>query len=557
MMPTPEKLTEHVFNLCILGSGPAGIMLALEYARIHPRGRVLLVEYGANSLGARNRLDDSIEITNPVNHHPPYECTNKGLGGSSATWGGRCVMYDEVDFLDRPVVQGGCTWDLELFAEVKSHVPRAAEYFECGSGPFSLRDMPAFREARIAEGFIEGDVTDSTVERWSMPTRFGSRYAAELTQADNIAVVTGMEARGFTKPDAEGRIEAAELREVETGRIVSVKAWHFVLAAGAQETTRILLRNPEVFHHLGGPPKALGHYYQGHVSGKIASVRFRGAPQKTDYGFLRDRDGTYFRRRFQLSTKTLCRENLLNTALWLDNPLYFDPKHKSGAMSFMYLAMIMPFLGKRLAPPAIAYSVTKGKVTGIPQHLWNILRGLPGSLVTPVMTFYGRYCRKRKLPGVFLYSPQNHYALHFHAEQVPDEGNRMELAPDGESLVIHYQLSDADVQSVIRVHELLDTWLRRCDCGDLEYWYPREDLPEAIRKMSKDGLHQSGTTRIANSPESGVVDRDLKVWGTANLHVCSSSVFPTSGQANPTFLLGAFAIRLAQHLAQNPCATLN
>jgi len=82
--------------------------------------------------GARNRLDDTIQITNLVNHHPPYECTNKGLGGSSATWGGRCVMYDDVDFLERPVVQGGCTWDLELFAEAKIHVPTAAEYFECG-----------------------------------------------------------------------------------------------------------------------------------------------------------------------------------------------------------------------------------------------------------------------------------------------------------------------------------------------------------------------------------------------------------------------------------------
>jgi len=46
-----------------------------------------------------------------------------------------------------------------------------------------------------------------------------------------------------------------------------------------------------------------------------------------------------------------------------------------------------------------------------------------------------------------------------------------------------------------------------------------------------------------------VLDSDLKVWGTENLYVCSSSAFPTSGQANPTFFLGAFAARLAQHLA--------
>ena len=93
-------------------------------------------------------------------------------------------------------------------------------------------------------------------------------------------------------------------------------------------------------------PPALGKYYQGHISGKIASVRFYGDPKKTDYGFLRDSDGVYLRRRLQLSTEALVKNNLLNTALWLDNPLYVDPAHRNGAMSFMYLAMITPGLGK-------------------------------------------------------------------------------------------------------------------------------------------------------------------------------------------------------------------
>jgi choline dehydrogenase-like flavoprotein len=162
---------------------------------------------------------------------------------------------------------------------------------------------------------------------------------------------------------------------------------------------------------------------------------------------------------------------------------------------------------------------------------------------------FRRYCLKRKLPGIFLYNPENRYALHFHAEQMPDSANRMALAADGETLEIHYQLADADVNSVIRTHELLDQWLRQCGCGELEYWFPRDELPAAIRGMSRDGIHQSGTTRMADRPEDGVVDRNLRVWGTSNLHVCSSSVFPTSGQANPTYFTGVFAVRLAQQLA--------
>jgi choline dehydrogenase-like flavoprotein len=155
---------------------------------------------------------------------------------------------------------------------------------------------------------------------------------------------------------------------------------------------------------------------------------------------------------------------------------------------------------------------------------------------------------KRKLPGVFLYSPKNQYALHFHAEQVPHDGNRMELAGDGETLQITYGLTKADIDSVIQLHKVLDQELRAMGCGELEYWFPPAALPDAIRNMSKDGLHQCGTTRIADTPENGVVDAHLKLFGTNNIYVCSSSAFPTSGQANPTFLLGVFAVRLAAHL---------
>ena len=109
-MATDINSKEQVVDLCVVGSGPAGIIMALEYARENPDKKVLLAEYGAQQGTGQNQLDDSIKNHNPANHHDPYECTNKGLGGTSATWGGRCVMYDEVDFSDRPILQGECTW---------------------------------------------------------------------------------------------------------------------------------------------------------------------------------------------------------------------------------------------------------------------------------------------------------------------------------------------------------------------------------------------------------------------------------------------------------------
>ena len=125
----------------------------------------------------------------------------------------------------------------------------------------------------------------------------------------------------------------------------------------------------------------------------------------------------------------------------------------------------------------------------------------------------------------------------------------MILPEDGKTLTIHFSYSEQDVESVIKCHEILDRELRKMGVGELVYWHEPAVLRDAIVRGSKDGIHQVGTTRISETAEPGVVDRDLKVWGTENLYVCSSSAFPTSSQANPTFLLVAFAVRLSARLA--------
>jgi hypothetical protein len=57
-----------------------------------------------------------------------------------------------------------------------------------------------------------------------------------------------------------------------------------------------------------------------------------------------------------------------------------------------------------------------------------------------------------------------------------------------------------------------------------------------------------GTTRMSDDPAQGVVDRNLKVHGLANLYVAGSSVFPTPGSGTPTMTIVALALRLARHL---------
>jgi len=555
MLLYSKDLDNRNFDFCVVGSGPAGIITVLELERLTEKRSILFLEYGVAGDGTHNALDDYIHLSNPEHHYAPAECTNKGLGGTSETWGGRCVMYDKVDFLPRAPFAEHCTWPANILSDLQPYLAKADSYFECAPGGFTLREQPGIDYQPIAEGFREGPVTDSVIEKWSRPTRFAAQYGDAVKKSKNIWLCEGIELRQLGVPNPSGQVEEATVRD-RAGVQRKVKASCFILAMGGQETTRVLMKSPTVFEKRGGMPPALGRYYQGHLSGKIASVQFAGDPEKTDFGFKRLAKGEYIRRRLQFTSQALQDHGILNTALWLDNPHYFDLKHRSGAMSFMYLAMLTPRLGRRLAPPTIAHSITKGKVNKVGAHVANILRDLPGSLLVPASIFVRRYCMRRKLPGVFLHSRANLYALHFHAEQIPTTENRMELDQGGESLDIHYGYTDKDVESVIKAHELLDDWLKQCGCGHLVYWYPQHELGKRIRDGSKDGVHQVGTTRMSAQMEEGVVDKNLMLWGTTNVFVCSSSVFPTSGQANPTFLLGIFAARLGHFLSAR-CATRN
>ena len=53
---------------------------------------------------------------------------------------------------------------------------------------------------------------------------------------------------------------------------------------------------------------------------------------------------------------------------------------------------------------------------------------------------------------------------------------------------------------------------------------------------------------MSSNPAHGVVDENCRVHGVDNLYIAGSSVFPTSGIANPTLTIIALAMRLSDHL---------
>jgi choline dehydrogenase-like flavoprotein len=85
-------------------------------------------------------------------------------------------------------------------------------------------------------------------------------------------------------------------------------------------------------------------------------------------------------------------------------------------------------------------------------------------------------------------------------------------------------------------------------CLDLLLDYVRKRLPRAtvahIGTMAT-GYHWMGATRMSEAPADGCVDPQLRYHELENLHVLSTSVFPSASSANPTMTLAALTLRLA------------
>lgn len=302
----------------------------------------------------------------------------------------------------------------------------------------------------------------------------------------------------------------------------------------------------------------------GHLVGHISKVNFLCDPNEIAYAYEMDADGVYCRRRFGISGDAQRRLNIMNFVALLDNPPKYDPSHRNGMLSLAYLALAMPGLNTLLAPGyqlrlatlpgdkihAASYESLDPKYLC---HLKNVGVDLAKLMVDLPVFAYNWFIRKPRLPGFVLKEDSGVYFLKYSAEQSPNINSRVSLGNERDSLGmlrlhVDYRLQERDFRSIYEAHKLLDQELRRQRRG---YLTPlRPDVINHIREQAGDGIHQIGTTRMADRPSEGVVDRNCRVHGIVNLFVASSSVFPTSGHANPTLTIVAIAARVADHLGR-------
>jgi len=531
---------DRVWDLCVVGTGPVGMAMALEFERL---GReVLVLESGGTEAAAATTEASRAVILTPKTHAPMAETVHRALGGASWTWGGRCVPYDDVDFARRDFV-ADAHWPFG-HDEIRPWYTPAAEFMVSGSDKFTA----PYKQK------LGHDLTFDCLERWVRQREVILVHREHLLASPQIKLSLNSTVTDLNLSADGERVES--LSVAMPGGVRTVKARRIVLAMGGVETTRLLLHVQQRWpDHFGGADGALGRYYMGHLAGILANIHFDKRPAFDDLDFSVDEYGTYRRRRLVLTEEAQLRNKVLNTVFWPDNPYFQDPSHRNGAISFVYLTLAFRPLGKRFISEGIRKALTGTEEVQWGAHIRNVLLGGPRAARDLYRILRDRFLRSPKKPGFLVESATNSYPLKYHAEQIPTRDSRITIGDETDDFglpraVIDFRYADQDIDSVVRSHTLLDEALRANGLGRLEYLYPPEKLAEKAFAQAADGYHQVGTTRMGTDPAASVVDPDLKVHGVENLFVASSSVFPTSGQANSTFLAVAFGIRLAHHLSK-------
>lgn len=541
-----DGLDETVHDVCIVGSGPAGLSLALQLERFGLS--VLVLESGARAREVANQDLSSANFRDAETHYEMDSIISRQLGGTSNLWGGRCVPFDPIDLANRPFLAES-KWPL-TYEELLPYYDGACRYTQSGIPIFNLP---------LEDGTLsDGEFTCEALERWSRERRLHIAHQERLTSSHLVDVRLNVTVTGLNFTDS-GRVHSIDVARSTGNERRRFRVRKLVLAAGGLETTRLMLagqrRVPERF---GGADGALGRYYMGHITGNIAEIAFRKPDLDAALDFF-VHDGAYARRRFVPTFATQLRERLLNIAMWPIIPNVADPSHGSGILSLSYLALSNQRIGGRLVADLIRRRHVGTRVTNRSRHLENIVRDLPHTASFIPSFLWRRYVSKPGLPGLFLRNPEHRYRLFYQSEQSPNPDSRVTLADAVDrtglpQLMIDLRVREEDAWSVVRTHDLFSQWLEHVGAGSLSYGIPRVGRTEAVLAQVRHGSHQIGTVRMGKSRTTAVVDKDLRVFDSPNMFVVSSAVLPTSSQANPTFTTIALALRLADTLAREHAA---
>jgi choline dehydrogenase-like flavoprotein len=520
-------------DLCIAGSGPAGATIAKEFAG--SKLQVLIVEGGGTEETPADQALYDVENVGANRDTPQDRVRNRIVGGSSHTWAGHCVSPDDIDFETRGWVPHS-GWPIGL-QDIHPFLDRSRKYL--GIGP-NIYDDRLWKQLglspprpRIDPAFLRSQFWQySRDERNPLePTRF-SRTLAGI-DASNVRLLMHANITQINTSEDGVRVKSLEVRSLD-GRRAEVQANTVILACGALENARLLLASNKIARDgVGNSHDLVGRFLMDHPGcalGLFDPRRSASIQSRFGYYFLDHEDGrSLYAFGLMLSPEIQRKEQLLNCAAFL-------PQAPSADESWSAL--------KRLVRPgAERCRTSRAKDAAV------VIGDLP-RLLSNV------YRRVARLQAPILKTDE--LSLYCLVEQTPNPSSRVTLGQQMDALGmpllrVDWRIGELERRSVMRLNELVGWELRRVG---LPEYIPNRHLSEDIdwRSQFIDRAHPSGTTRMSESPRQGVVDRNCKVHGVGGLYIAGSSVFPAAGHANPTLLIVALAIRLADWLKRHELA---
>ena len=536
-------------DLCIVGGGAAAIALALEYMKC---GRQVILVPG----GGPNQTATSIDLyrgtVSPSGTHEPLEENRLRMwGGTTTVWGGRCVPFDPVDFDARTWVPSS-GWPIH-YDELQDYISRACDLSEVGQADFDARVVFPGSQAEIVRNFDDEDFATWPMERWSIPTDFSKRYGAELDSAANVRVLLHAHATHL-QVDPDG----LKLRYVKAacspGKDFQIHAKTTVLACGALENARLLLASRDTLTKgIGNGHDLVGRYYQSHRFGVCGYVKLKNPNQDFIYEFEKDDAGVYCRRRFWLTPHAQEKHRIANVVGFFFRTAAGSSEHRNAMVSTVLL--VKTFLGGARKGPRRLFHILKEQRRELVSHLVIILKDGPSIFGQLATVAYSRFCQKRRLPMVLPLKKTNHFPLFYQTEHTPLFDSRVLLDESSlddfgmPRLEVRIKFSDIDYRTMTTFISLFKDRMEKSGLGTLHLSEAdKEFLAHPERQEFNSNSHNIGTTRMSETATSGVVDVNCKVHDIDNLYVAGSSVFPTSSHANPTLMIIALALRLADHL---------
>jgi choline dehydrogenase-like flavoprotein len=508
-------------DICVIGAGAAGI--AIAHSLIGSGLRVAVLESGGFDGEPATQALAAGTLRGP-GREPIDVSRLRQFGGSTNHWAGWCRPLDAVDFQARPGMPGS-GWPIAR-ATLDPFYARAMALCELGPDDWAdiagwMPDAPPFDPARLALRLFQV----------SPPTRFGETYRAALQAAANVTVHLHANATELLTDAEARRVERVSVRSLDGGSF-SVTAREVVLATGGLENARLLLLSRRTrATGLGNGDDMVGRYFMDHPWVPLAGlVRFTAPVPPLLLGEQPLRGTSAF------------------ASLYPSPALLRLPRDPIGN----FRAVFTPLA--RVSEGLDSLRALLGAAAGLtwPADAWAHLGRILADADLAADRMYRRLTGAATSPFTTpprLGAPPRGAIIDLNLEQAPNPDSRVTLGHDRDALgqprlVVDWRLGETERRTFAAALHLLGLEFGRLGLGRVNV-AAAETWPPADLRGSR---HHMGTTRMSTSPRSGVVDSDCRVHGMANLSIAGSSVFPTSGPANPTLTIVALALRLADSL---------